>query len=463
MTEQARSSPERRLLVVAYHAPPGRAVGGMRWWGLSRHLALRGWRVHLITSQEGAAREEVPPGMTVEEVPPLATPDDAYRKFKRALRKRRGQGTGSSGSAPRKLDGPLDPEVGNGDLVAGPKQKKGTLRRLRRDLGGLLTFPDEGQGWILPASRAVRRALDQWAPSVMVSTGPPHSVHMAAAWGRRADRSVPWIVDFRDAWSDVARAHLDVRWAPMVFSRLEASVVGAADHTLTTTPELAGIYRRRFPGSLITFLPNGVDLAALPAVGDPGPRESSGSREFHVIHLGTLYHNRDPVPTVRGFGAFLRTLPEPERSRARLSFIGTVRESFRVRIEAVAREEGVHAHLEMPGPVPREEALQILSRASVSLVLAQDQETAVPAKIYEAAGLRIPALVVTESGSASAGAGRRLGARVHDPDDVQGMAEALEAAWSGEWTGVLPQGVSVDYRELSGDAEALLTRTASRR
>ncbi len=460
MTEDARNSPERRLLVVAYHAPPGRAVGGLRWWGLSRHLALRGWRVHLITSQEGAALEEVPSGMTVEEVPPLVTPDQAYRALKKKLRTRLGKGTGSSDRAQGQRGGALDPEARKGAPGQDLKGRRGPLGRLRRDLGGVLAFPDEGQGWILPASRAVRRAHDQWAPSVMVSTGPPHSVHLAAIWGRRPGLSVPWVVDFRDAWSDVARAHLDVSWAPMMFSRLEASVIGAADHALTTTPELAEIYRRRFPGSRVTFLSNGIDLAGLPAAVDPGSPEPSGPREFHVMHLGTLYLNRDPLPTVRGFGAFLRTLPESERSRARLSFIGTVRESFRARIEAVAREEGVHELVEMPGPVPRDEALRILSRASVSLVLAQNQETAVPAKIYEAAGLEIPALVVTESGSASAGAGRRLGARVHDPDDIQGMAGSLRAAWSGEWTGALPPGVSVDYRELSVDAENLLTRTA---
>jgi glycosyltransferase involved in cell wall biosynthesis len=460
MTEDAGSSPERRLLVVAYHAPPGRAVGGLRWWGLSRHLALRGWRVHLITSQEGAALEEVPSGMTVEEVPPLVTPDQAYRSFKRRLRTRRRKGAGSSDPAPGNRSGTSDHEARRRGPDVGGKGERGSLDRLRRDLGGVLAFPDEGQGWILPASRAVRRAHDEWAPSVMVSTGPPHSVHLAAAWGRRVGRSVPWVVDFRDAWSDVARAHLDVSWAPMMFSRLEASVIGAADHTLTTTPELAEIFRRRFPGTPTAFLPNGVDVAALPAAGDPRPRDSSDLREFHIMHLGTLYLNRDPVPTVRGFGAFLRTLPESERSRARLSFIGTVRKSFRARIEAVAREEGVLAHVEMPGPVPRDEALRILSRASVSLVLAQDQETAVPAKIYEAAGQEIPALVITEAGSASAGAGRRLGARVHDPADIEGIAGALRAAWSGEWTGALPPGVSVDYRELSWDAENLLTRIA---
>lgn len=463
MSQEAREADQRRLLVVAYHAPPGRAVGGLRWWGLSRHLALRGWRVHVLTSQEGAAREEVPVGMTVEEVRPLATPNDAYRAFKRGLNERLGNRTGSSKPASGTGEPPSRSAARNGDSGGGRKKGRGPLEGLRRDLGGILAFPGEGQGWILPASRAVRRAHDQWAPSVVVSTGPPHSVHLAAACGRPPGRSVPWLVDFRDPWGDAARAHLNASWAPMVFSRLEASVIGAADQTLTTTPELAEIYRRRFPRSRIGFLPNGVDLGALRDAVDAGPDQGSGSRDFHVMHLGTLYYNRDPVPTVRGFAAFLRTLPEAERRRARLSFIGTVGAPFRARIEAAAREEEVRAHVEIPGPVPREEALRILSRASVSLVLAQNQETAVPAKIYEAAGLGIPALVVTEAGSASDGAGRRLGARVHDPADLQGMAGALRAAWSGEWTGALPPGVSVGYRELSVDAEALLLQTARRR
>ena len=464
MTEDLRDSDQRRLLVVAYHAPPGRAIGGLRWWGLSKHLALRGWRVHLLTSQEGAAQEAVPSGMTVEEVRQLATPNDAYRAFKRRLHERRRKRNGPSQAASAGRGGRSDSRARDRDAGGAGSREKGPLKELGRDLGGILAFPGEGQGWILPASRAVRRAHEQWAPSVTVSTGPPHSVHLAVACGRPPDRSVPWVVDFRDPWADTARAHLDASWTPLVFSRLEASVIQAADHTLTTTPELAEIYRRRFSGSQIGFLPNGVDLSAVREGADPRPRrERPGSQEFHVLHLGTLYYNRDPVPAVRGFAELLRTLPESERGRARLSFIGTASAAYRARIEGVAREEEVQGHVEAPGPVPREEALQILSRASVSLVLAQNQKTAVPAKIYEAAGLGIPALVITESGSASAGAGRRLGARVHDPSDIQGMARALRAAWSGEWTGALPPGVSVDYRELSADAEALLLRTVQRR
>ena len=444
--ENAVSSPvpPARVLIVSFHSPPGGGVGGLRWWGLSRHLARRGWRVHLLSSQTRTPDEAVPEGMELKGIPPRTTLNDRYRRWNRNRMPSQASQSARAGV------GESEPQVGS------RRDRSSGLGGLRRELGSLLAFPDEGRGWLLPAARAVRRSVSTFRPSVVVSTGPPHSVHLAAAMGLRGS-SIPWVVDFRDPWADEARAHLNAAWAVPFLARMEASVIRSSGRVLTTTPELARVLSRRYPGATVRWLPNGVDVETLPS------READPGHAFSLVHLGTLYHRRDPVPAVAAFARLLQRNPSMRRDGALLRFVGRTGSAYRMAIEAKARELGIADHVELTGVLPREEALRLLAGSTVSLVLAQDQETAVPAKIYEAAGMGLPALVITEPESASAHAGRRLGAAVHPPRDVEGMVQSLESAWSGEWSGELPSDTVVDYAELATWAEAILLGAAARR
>lgn len=325
------------------------------------------------------------------------------------------------------------------------------VKALRREAGGLLAAPDEARGWLLRGALAVRRAVRRFEPDIVVSTGPPHSVHPMTGLGLRGSR-VPWIADFRDPWFESARDHLDVAWWEPVVSRLESAVARSAEGVLTTTPDLADQLRGRFPGLEVVCFPNGADAEALPAH-RPDP-----AGDFTVVHLGTVYRHRDPAPAVRAFSTFVGDggSPNGASNRARLRFVGSVEGGHAEEIGSLASREGIADRVAVEPACGRDEALRILSSASVSLVLAQNQPTQVPGKVYEAVAMGLPTVVVTEPDSASGAAGRRLGAAVHSPNDVEGIAGAFRAAWRREWEGGPPSGVKVDYAELAADLEGAL-------
>lgn len=415
-------------------------MGGLRWWGFSRHLARRGWRIHLVTAERGASSEALPPRMTVERLPARTTLDDRYRDWRRRRRR-----PGGRGREPGRT--PVGPRGATDD---GPVL---SLRGLRREVGGLLSFPDEGRGWIVRAAAAARRRLRTWQPSVVVSTGPPHSTHLAVGLASRG-LEVPWLADFRDPWSDWPGVAGGVRWVRPVLRRLESAVIRSSGHALTTTEELARVLEERYPAFRVEWLPNGVDGESLPH------RAAPASPAFTVVHVGTLYHRRDPAPVVRAFARFVRMNEAGSEPGVALRFVGAAVPGARQRLEAVVREEGMEGRVELTGPIPRAEALGVVARASLAVVLAQAQPTQVPAKIYESAAMGVPTLVVSEPDSATGVAGTRLGAAVHAPDDVPGMAAAFEAVRAGRWRGGVPDGVRLDYADLVDDVEEILTRTA---
>lgn len=393
---------------------------------MGKHLARRGWSVRLVTAEPDPAGAADPSGMQVDRVPPGPTLGGRYRQWKRSRA------------------GPKTPTRPGHGTVRGPS---GPLRTLRREVGGLLAIPDEARGWLGRGGMAVRRAVRAHAPDLVVSTGPPHSVHAMTAWalGRRGPA---WVMDLRDPWSHSARHHMDVAWWEPVVARLEASLVRSAQGLLTTTPALATALAERFPGLSPQSFPNGADAESLPS------RRGDSGQGFQVVHLGTLYRHRDPSPLVRAFARFVSS--QPEAQDARLRFVGPVVGGRGAEVEALAAEIGVAGQVTVEAARDRSEALEVLAGAGVAVVLAQNQPTQVPGKLYEPVAMGVPTLILTEAGSASDAAGRRLGAAVRSPKDLTGMAAALRAAWSGAWSGALPEGVKVDYAELAEELEELL-------
>src|SRR5207249_2728520 len=93
---------------------------------------------------------------------------------------------------------------------------------------------------------------------------------------------------------------------------------------------------------------------------------------------------------------------------------------------------GLEHYVEVLGSLPRAQALNMVSRSRLAVVLAQEQELQVPAKLYESVAMGIPTLVVAEAGSAAGVEGERIGAVVRDPGDVEGIACVLEELWRAD-------------------------------
>ena len=134
---------------------------------------------------------------------------------------------------------------------------------------------------------------------------------------------------------------------------------------------------------------------------------------------------------------------------------------------ALAREEeitslGLERHVEVLGLLPRAQALDLLSRSRLAVVLAQDWDVQVPAKLYESMAMHIPTLVVAGEGSAAAVEGKRLGATVLDPSDIGGITRLLEQLWRNETPQSLPRGAPMTYAEIADLVQELLTGHGSR-
>src|SRR5437764_583689 len=126
------------------------------------------------------------------------------------------------------------------------------------------------------------------------------------------------------------------------------------------------------------------------------------------------------------------------------------------RVGAAVAAAGMAPHVEVLGALSRPEAMNVLSRSQLAVVLAQEQELQIPAKLYESVAMGIPTLVVAPATSAAAVEGARVGAVVCDPADVERMAGLFEDLWRDGARAWPPCRVPISYDGIAVPVDRLL-------
>lgn len=429
----------RRLLVITYHFVPDGSIGGLRWSGLSKYLARRGWIIDVVTAA-AQGNHSSPAGVQVHHCPRAGTVNDLYNRI--AVRLRRSRAAGGTGGAADQAPG-----------ASAAVPQVGPLGWLRSNLGDALGFPDYGRGWITRAALRARALLDSNAFDLVVTSGPPHSAHIAGAIAC-AGRSEPHWMDMRDPWSPVQKgwqhALAGSSLRRLGVRALENVILSRAERVITNTVEFAELLRELHPALRVSYVPNGVDLERLPR---PNENRLPG---LSITHAGTLYAGRDLSGVMRALSQVLRKRPDAAAS-LRLHVAGSMGAAHAAAFYRQLAELGLTQAVTVHGEVPSQVALDLLSRSHLALVLAQDQPMQVPGKLYECVAMGIPTLVISESTGASAREARRLGAMICDDKDVECIARVIEDLWL---TGLhRPTGLAagVTYDDIAGEFEGLLT------
>ena len=430
-------SDTRRLLVITYDFGPDGSVGGLRWAGITKYLVRLGWEVCVLTAAPpfgGAAAS----GVQVEWCPRLWTLGDGYRLLRRLI-------FGESPGLSRSVSHVAPPGGG----------PRGVLRQLRNEVTTFLSLPDESHGWMLRAALRARLVVRRFQPRVVVSSGPPHAAHLVAAMATLGSRA-EWLIDLRDPWAGplpkVWQSHrrLGTRVFRTLAPRLERLAFRVAYGVIANTPQLAAVLAAKYPNVPVVCVPNGVDPDGVPP---PARQRYPG---FGIAYTGRLYAGRDLGPVMRALGIFLQHHPQAAQAGSKLRIAGDA-DSHHAQIftNAVAAA-GVEQHVELLGQLSRADALDVVSRSRLAVVLAQDQELQIPAKLYESVAMGVPTLVVAPAGSAAAVEGNRLGAVVRDSADVDGIVCVLEQLW-GDGAGERPScPVPITYDAIARLVDQLL-------
>ncbi|RMG64324.1 MAG: glycosyl transferase family 1 [Bacteroidetes bacterium] len=228
--------------------------------------------------------------------------------------------------------------------------------------------------------------LAQHPVDAILSSGPPHTVHMIAK-GVKAATGLPWIADFRDPWTniDFYDQLMLTRWADRQHRRMERAVVQAADRLVTVSWVWAEEFRAlgaRDP----RVITNGFDAADFAF--DPPPLEKA----FVCSHIGYLNRDRNNGLLWEAFGELARELPG-FREDLQLRFIGKTDFVTFQQLEA----QGLMDRVERIPYVPHSEVLTYTRSTQLLLLLVNNVPNVmghIPGKTYEYIGSRRPVLAI---------------------------------------------------------------------
>ena len=433
----------RRVLLLAYYVPPAGGPAVQRVLQFIQHLNITGWTPEVLTVQEGAYPNH--DSSLVNALP---------------------------SSVPIHRTGAFDPlaiyqKMNSGDgLPAGSLGDSSSfLEKAARWVRANVFIPDARVGWWPFAHVRGKQLLDTGRFDAILSSGAPHSVHLAGRSLAKAT-GLPWVADLHDPWTDIS--YYDdfphTRWAKGLDQRLEKNVLEDATVVTTVSPSWVELFRSKVPGTY-GVVENGFDAQTFSLVHPGGPTRSEGSslratiaaahdpgmpdltgedvpgsrsstsapasakhREldkkdaFVIAHVGKLYASRNPTAVWDAVASLQDEGAVPDLV---IRLIGTVDPTV---TEAITRR-GLEDRVERVPFIPHDEAICEMAASTLLLLVIEPFAQArgmITSKLYEYLASGRPVIGVgPPDGDAAALIAKHDAGRMVDWNDARSARDTI--------------------------------------
>lgn len=237
-----------------------------------------------------------------------------------------------------------------------------TNNKLLSFIRGNFFTPDAKVLWVQPSVEFLSKYLSENQVDVIISTGPPHSMHLIAQ-KLKTTFSIPWMADFRDPWTDLYynKDFYQLGFAKRKNKRLEEKVLKTADVVVTVGNELKK-YFDRF-NSNVEVITNGYDDEV------DNYEKIELSHKFSLSYIGLLPKSSLPTNLLIAIQRLIEGKPEFNND-IELNFVGDIHES----VSALVSELGLSEYTNFLGYVPHKEAIKYQKSARVLLVIIPNVE-----------------------------------------------------------------------------------------
>ena len=406
----------KRVLVITYYWPPTGGSGVQRWVKFAKYLPSEGWEPVIYTpenpertSYDETLLADVSPSLEIVRRPIM----EPYNLYRRLL------GKGASTD----LKTLTAKAASDGDVVTPISSGRKSLKqRLSLWIRANVFVPDPRVTWLRPSVRFLKKYLKEHPVDVIVTTGPPQSMHLI---GERLhkDLGIPWVADFRDPWTKMYYLkHLPLTkrsWRRL--HEMEERVAREASAVLTVTPMVRD-YFKGLTSRPVPMITNGYDAE------DFAGKAPEPDGNFNLVHTGLFAADGNPLVLWKVLGEMAASEPEfKEKLRLRLS--GKVDREV---LEAIS-DAGLSDNVADLGYCDHKKAVAEQRAASVLLLpLRNDPEYRVilPGKLFEYLAARRPILGIGQEDGAMALVLKETGAGIiADWNNEKAVRDSLEAAW----------------------------------
>ena len=398
-----------KVLIITYYWPPSGGSGVQRWLKFAKYLPTFGWQPHVFTPgnpsfavRDVSLEEDVPAEAEVIRFPIW----EPYNIFYRI----------SGWFGPKKEPTPTS---------LAPGRNTSRYNNISAWIRGNFFIPDPRRFWVKPSVKFLSRYLISNNIETIITTGPPHSLHLIGLELKARFPNLRWMADFRDPWSEWGL------WDTLMVSssaralhrKLEQRVLNAADEIITITP----FYVKRFEmlsRRTVRLLTNGFDDEDFRGI------EYVKSDYFMLRHVGIVNEKCDPRPFMLALKSEMSE-DSAFASDVRVEFVGEVHADFQ---QFVSSEDALGLVTTFCGNIPHKELIRLYGSSSLLLLILtgyKDGEGFLPGKLFEYIATRVPVLGVGPGEGDAATLLRDTGAgQMAESTDHEGIRRLLREAYS---------------------------------
>jgi len=375
------------VLILAYHYPPDRRIGGARPYRFAKYLKRLGYHVHVIAaSHEGTPEPDV-----------TYVPDPFY-----------------------------------------VMPRRGVASQMELFCRRFFLRGAEGLRWAWSAAEIGRAFIRENARHriTLFSTYPPIGTHLAAYLIAGTER-VPYIADFRDPLGDLRAWHGATRMHKASLVLFERMIMKRVNMVIANTDAAATHFEREYPkkAGTVHVIWNGFDPEERFS-----PMATPDRHALVLTHTGALYRGRTAVPLLES----LQRVFDGGRlavDRVKVRLIGYAAASSlpdREFLDRAAKQgwlDLVNSH------VPPDEAVAAMLGSDALLILQPQTALQVPGKLFEYLPTGRPILALAPRRSAIEWILKNSGvtyACVHPEDLPATMDDTIVAFFNSDLSPVFP-------------------------
>ncbi|WP_288446620.1 glycosyl transferase family 1 [uncultured Chryseobacterium sp.] len=262
---------QKKILIITYYWPPAGGPGVQRWLKFAKYLPDFGWKPIIYTPEnpsypllDETLMKDVPENIEMVRTR-IWEPYQLAEKLNKSNKKFK---------------------AGQFDVGKNQSWKS----KLSIWVRGNFFIPDARVFWVKPSIKFLEKYLKDNTIDTIVTSGPPHSLHLIGLGLKSKMPNLKWIADFRDPWTEISYyKHLKLtKSSDKKHRQLERSVFKNADITLATSYTDAENFRKA--GAQAVCITNGFDESD----SENKVKAQKSENQFTLSYIGVLEQLRNP-------------------------------------------------------------------------------------------------------------------------------------------------------------------------
>lgn len=356
----------KKILIITYYWPPAGGPGVQRWLKFTKYLPEFGYETYVY----------------IPENPSYPILDDTLAKDVNPKVKLIKNKIWEPYQLAEKLN-PKNKAYKGGHFEK--KENQSLLSKLSVFVRGNFFIPDARKFWVNPSVAYLKDFLQKENIDTIVTSGPPHSLHLIGLKLKKQLPNIKWLADFRDPWTQISY-HKELKltsWAAKKHENLEREVMQKADVILATS-YADGENFKKIGAKCVEVITNGFE--------EVKQQTEKDQKYFHLTYSGGLEILRNPASLWKALSEIIAE-NQSFKEDFKLDFYGSLADD----VKQTIIDQGLENNLIVHGYVSHQESLNAINAANILLLTNFDNQASkgiIPGKLFEYMATGNPILAI---------------------------------------------------------------------